>query len=140
MNRAQSGYTLVELMVALLLLVVALMGLASAFPISRVTVQYGSAASTAVSLGRQTLEGMRNRRYSELTDEITTANFPSQGYGAIPGFGSFRRTVTIEDGVPEATCTPPPGTPCTKRVTVTVFFRDDAGLERSVAVRTIFVR
>jgi hypothetical protein len=39
-----------------------------------------------------------------------------------------------------ATCTPPPGTPCMKTVTVTVFYRDDKGQERGIPLTSIFVR
>lgn len=137
---AQSGLSLIEVMVSMMLLSVALMGLAVAFPTSRIAVQSGSQISAAVNLARQTLEAMRNRDYTSTADEIIPGNFPNQGYGSITNFSTLRRTVLIQDGVPQAACTPPPGTPCTKTVTVTVFYRDERGTERSVAVSTIFVR
>jgi Tfp pilus assembly protein PilV len=141
--RGETGLSLVELMVALVLLAVALFGLAVAFPPARYAVEQGSQISVAAGLARQVLEEMRNRRYNQGVDELTAANYPPEAYGAIPGHGSFRRSVTIEDNVPEATCVPPstpPNTPCTKRVTVSVFFRDATGAEQAVDVRTIFVR
>jgi Tfp pilus assembly protein PilV len=138
--QSEAGVSLIEVMVSLLLLSVALLGLAVGFPQSRTAVVTGSQVSTAVNLARQTLEAMRNRPYTSTVDEITGANFPNQGYGGIPSFPGYRRTVTISDGVPQPACTPPPGTPCTKTVAVTVFYRDETGQERSVTLRTIFVR
>jgi prepilin-type N-terminal cleavage/methylation domain-containing protein len=140
LRRDQSGVSLIEVMISMLLLSVALLGIAVAFPQSRVAVQGSSQITTATNLARQTLEHMRNRRYSSTVDQITAPNFPPAGYGAIPNFAGYRRTVTIQDGTPEALCVPPPGTPCTKTVTVSVFFRDERGQEQTVALRTIFVR
>jgi len=138
--RSSAGVSLVEVMVSLMLLSVAIAGLAVGFPISRTAVQTSSQISAAIGLARQTLEDMRNREYSTTVDQITAGNFPNQGYGAIPNFPKLRRTVNIQDGVPVATCVPPPGTPCMKTVTVTVFFRDEKGVERSIPLTSIFVR
>jgi Tfp pilus assembly protein PilV len=138
----EAGLSLVEVTVSLLLLGVALLGIGLGFPRSRTAVATGNEVGTAVSLARQTLEAMRNRLYTSATDEITAGNFPNQGYGTIVSFPTFRRTVTIQNGVPESVCVPPspPNTPCTKTVTVTVFYTDHSGQERSVALTTIFVR
>jgi type II secretory pathway pseudopilin PulG len=139
LRRNEAGASLIEVMVSMLLLSVALLGLAVAFPQSRVAVQGGSQITTATNLARQALEDMRNRVYSSTVDQITSTNFGSLGYGGYPEFPTFRRTVDILDGAPESACTPP-GTPCTKTVTVSVFFRDERGQEQAVTLRTIFVR
>jgi prepilin-type N-terminal cleavage/methylation domain-containing protein len=136
----QSGLSLIEVLVAMMLLSVALMGLAVAFPHSRKAVTEGNNLTAAVNLARQTLEGMRNRRFSSTVDEITLGNFPNQAYGTIPNFPRLRREVQIDDGVPEAQCVPAPPTPCTKRVTVRVYYRDEQGQERPVSLSMIFVR
>ncbi len=138
--RSNAGVSLIEVMVSLLLLSVAIAGLAVGFPISRTAVTTSSQISAAISLARQTLEDMRNREYSSTIDQITTANFPNQGYGGIPNFPRHRRSISIQDGVPVAICVPPPGSPCMKTVTVTVFYRDDKGLERGIPLTSIFVR
>ncbi len=139
MNR-EAGLSLIEVVVAMLLLSIALLGLAVGFPSSLGAVYMGDRVSTAINLAQQTLEQMRNRRYTDTIDDITTANFPEQDYGTIQNFSTFRRTVQIQNGLPQAVCTPPPGTPCTKTVTVTVFYRDTAGQEQSVPLTTIFIR
>ncbi|MBI3454914.1 MAG: prepilin-type N-terminal cleavage/methylation domain-containing protein [Candidatus Rokubacteria bacterium] len=138
--RAEAGLTLVEILVSLLLLSIALLAMAAAFPKSRNAVYLGGALTKAVSLGEQYLESMRSSQYTATVDQITAANFPSQGYGSITNYANFRRTVQIQDGVPQAACTPAPGTPCSKTVTVTVFYKDEAGVERSVSLATVFIR
>ncbi len=135
--KRETGLGLVEVIVALLLLAIALLGLAVGFPVSRAAVYLGDRMTTAVSLAQQTLEAMRNRQYAATIDEIRTEDFP--GEDPVPDFPAFRRVVTIQDNVPIATCVPP-GPPCSKTVTVAVFFRDHAGQEQSVQLATIFVR
>jgi Tfp pilus assembly protein PilV len=139
-RRSQAGASLVEVLVSLVFFAIAMLGVAAAFPVSRAAVAMGDRTATALGLARQTLEEMRNRRFTTTVDEITSANFPDRPYGSIPNFPTFRRTVTIANGVPEAVCTPAPGTPCSKRVTVRVFFRDHQGQEQHVPLNTIFVR
>jgi type II secretory pathway pseudopilin PulG len=140
LRKNEAGASLIEVMVSMLLLSVALLGLAVAFPQSRIAVQGGSQLTTATNLGRRVLEEMRNVRYTATIDDITGTNFPAQGYGGIADFPTFRRTVDIQNNTPEATCLPAPPTPCTKTVIVSVFFRDERGQEQSVDLRTIFVR
>lgn len=135
--KPEAGLSLIEVVVALLLLAIALLGLAVGFPLSRAAVYLGDRMTTAISLAQETLEAMRNRRYTATTDEITAENFPDQA--PVPDFPSFRRTVDIRNNVPLAVCAPP-ATPCSKTVTVAVFFRDQAGQERSVQLTTILVR
>ena len=89
---------------------------------------------------RRALEEMRNVRYTATIDDITPTNFGAQAYGAIPDFPTFRRVVDIQNNTPEANCLPAPPMPCTKTVTVSIFYRDERGQEQSVALRTIFVR
>ena len=77
MRRQQAGVSLVELMVALLLLGVALMGLAAAFAPGRMAIQGGDQATTATFLARRVLEDMRNRAYDLDSDELVNGTtFP----------------------------------------------------------------
>ncbi len=132
--RRDAGVTLIELMVALLLLGVALMGLAAAFVPGRMAIQSGDQATTATFLARRVLEDMRNRAYDTGTDEITAANFePSTGYGAgdLAGYPNFRRTITIFNDSPMAG---------TKTVTVVIYYKTDSGTERPVTLSMIFAQ
>jgi Tfp pilus assembly protein PilV len=140
LRKNEAGASLIEVMVSMLLLSVALLGLAVAFPQSRIAVQGGSQLTTATNLARRALEEMRNVRYTATQDDITSTNFGAQGYGTIPDFPTFRRVVNIQNNTPEANCLPAPPTPCTKTVIVSIFFRDERGQEQSVDLRTIFVR
>jgi hypothetical protein len=121
-------------MVALLLLGVALMGLAAAFVPGRMAIQSGDQATTATFLARRTLEDMRNRRYDTQADEITAAIFePATGYGAgdLAGYPNFRRTIAIVDDTPIVG---------TKTVTVAIVYKDDSGVERPVTLSMIFAQ
>lgn len=132
-RRGEAGLSLVELMVALLLLSVALMGLAAAFAPGRMAIQTGDQITTATFLARQVLEQMRNSAYDQDTDElINGATFPaSTDYGSIPGYPQYRRTITFANNTPMAG---------TKTATVAVFYRDSSGVERSVTLTTIFTQ
>lgn len=136
----EAGLSLVEVVVALLLLAIGLVGIAVSFPASRGAVHLADRLTTAVALAQETLEGMRNRRYTADIDEITPGDFPTQD--SVPDFPGFRRSVTIVDNVPVPVteCVPPPGTPCSKTVTVSVSFREPSGNEQSVELTTILVR
>jgi prepilin-type N-terminal cleavage/methylation domain-containing protein len=131
--KRQAGLSLIELMVALMLLGVALMGLAAAFAPGRMAIQSGDQATTATFLARRVLEDMRNRAYDLDTDELVNgATFPAAtAYGAIANYPNFRRTIGIVNNAPE---------PGTKTVTVQVFYRDSSGTEQPVTLTMIFTQ
>lgn len=131
--RRQAGLSLVELMVALLLLGVALMGLAAAFGPSRMAIQQGDQATTATFLARRVLEDMRNRAYDQDTDELVNgATFPATtGYGGITSYPNYRRTITFANNAPEIG---------TKTATVVVIYRNSSGTEQSVTLTMIFAQ
>lgn len=132
--RRDAGISLVELMVALLLLGVALMGLGAAFVPGRMAIQSGDQATTATYLARRTLEEMRNRAYDTGTDDINATNFPaSTGYGSgdLAGYPNYRRTIGITNDSPMAG---------TKTVTVTIIYRNSSGVEQPVTLSSIFAQ
>ncbi len=131
--RRDSGLSLVELMVALLLLAIALMGLAAAFAPGRMAIQAGDQATTATFLARQVLEDMRNRAYDQDSDELVNgATFPATtAYGGIAGYPNYRRTITIVNDAPEIG---------TKTVTVAVIYRNSSGVEQPVTLTMIFTQ
>lgn len=130
--RQQSGVTLVEVMVAMVLLAVALLGLAAAFAPGRMAIQSGDQATAAVFLARQVVEDMRNRAYDSDTDDINATNFPAAtGYGSIANFPGFRRTIAITNDSPDIG---------TKTVTVTIFYRGSDGVEVPTTLSMIFTR
>ncbi len=136
-RRQQAGVSLVELMVALLLLGVALMGLAAAFAPGSMAIQGGDQATTATFLARRVLEDMRNRAYDLDTDELVNGTtFPlTTGYGSLTyssiSYPNYRRTIGITNDAPEVG---------TKTVVVSVFYKNSSGDEQSVALTMIFTR
>jgi prepilin-type N-terminal cleavage/methylation domain-containing protein len=132
-KRRDAGMSLVELMVALMLLGVALMGLAAAFAPARMAIQQGDQATTATFLARRVLEDMRNRAYDQDTDELVNgATFPSStSYGSLSGYPDYRRTIAITDNAPEAG---------TKTVTVAIFYKNSSGVEQSVTLSMVFTQ
>lgn len=131
--RREAGISLVELMVALVLLAVALMGLAAAFAPGRMAIQQGDQATTATFLARRVMEDMRNREYVVGTDELVNgATFPAaNAYGTLAGYPSYRRTITFVNDAPEAG---------TKTATVVVIYRNSSGIEQSVTLSMIFTQ
>jgi prepilin-type N-terminal cleavage/methylation domain-containing protein len=131
--RRDGGLSLVELMVAMMLLGIALMGLAAAFAPGRMAIQQGDQATTATFLARRVLEDMRNRAYDLDTDELVNgATFPAAtGYGSISGYPNYRRTIAFGNNTPETG---------TKTATVAIFYKNSSGVEQSVTLSMIFTQ
>jgi prepilin-type N-terminal cleavage/methylation domain-containing protein len=131
--RRQSGLSLIELMVALLLLGVALMGLAAAFGPGRMAIQAGDQATTATFLARQMIEDMRDKAYDQDADELVNgADYPaSTGYGSITNYPSYRRTITFTNDSPDVG---------TKIATVVIVYKNSGGIEQSVTLSMIFTK
>ena len=79
--REARGFTLIEVMVAAGILLVALLGLASALPTATVSLQHSGQISKAVSLAQEMIEMVKNDPFSQLNlydnvDTRTTATYP----------------------------------------------------------------
>jgi Tfp pilus assembly protein PilV len=77
---SESGVTLMEVLVTMVLLTVALLGLAVAYPVGRAAVLQARVSTTAVALGEQRLEVARRTAYATLgslagTDSSTYAPY-----------------------------------------------------------------
>ncbi|MFQ5847191.1 MAG: prepilin-type N-terminal cleavage/methylation domain-containing protein [Candidatus Methylomirabilales bacterium] len=103
MTRAE-GFSLVEVLIAASILAVALLALASMFPTGYLNVDQGGEQTTAVTLAQERIEWLRNQSYISLAAGTSTET-------AIPGYGGYTRTTTIQDDIPTAGV---------KQVTVTV--------------------
>jgi prepilin-type N-terminal cleavage/methylation domain-containing protein len=119
-----AGFTLIEVLIALFILTVGLLGIAGALALGSGGVaggmSFGLAAihrsqmvTTGTMLAQSKAESLKQVRYTETDDRLIPARFPDEDYGTIPDFPAFRRSVFIEPG-PEAGI---------KRITVTVGFR-----------------
>lgn len=126
----EGGFTLAELLVAMVVLAVGLVAVASGFSYGLAGVEAGKQQTTATFLAEQGLEQIKGTAFVS----ITAATFPAEGYGAITGAPGYRRTVTVTDA--------PAGVTNTKRVDVSVFYRPVTGwgvltAERQVRLSTL---
>jgi prepilin-type N-terminal cleavage/methylation domain-containing protein len=111
----QRGVTMVELMVAMLLLATALLGLAASFPYAMYGVIAGGFQTTASLLAQQAIEK------AKATDYATLNTMDIDGYtGTLPtscgdadfrtvtepiSYAGFSRCVAVQPGVPTGTTT-----------------------------------
>jgi prepilin-type N-terminal cleavage/methylation domain-containing protein len=99
--RDQRGVTLVELMMAIMLLVIALVGLAASFPYAMYGVVAGGFQTTATLLAQQQIDQARLKPY----DVLCSLN---ANWGAVTGYVGFEKQVSVTPcaggtGAPTAT-------------------------------------
>lgn len=120
------GFTLYEILLAIVILTVALLGvttavavqtggIGSSLSLGHAAVTRGYYVSTATELARERLEEVRQLQYTLTVDQFgldpIPARFPDEN--PAPGFSGFSRQVRVQTGVPA---------PNMKTVTVTVAF------------------
>jgi prepilin-type N-terminal cleavage/methylation domain-containing protein len=127
--RDQRGVTMIELLIAMLLLAIALLGLAAAFPYALQGVIAGGYQTTATLLAQHFVDVARGKPYQNLCSMDTGGSFAaipnSEIAPAPPAYSGFRYRVDV---VPLAS--PCPGTPSgatTTTVTVIVRFEGIGG-------------
>jgi prepilin-type N-terminal cleavage/methylation domain-containing protein len=107
----QRGVTLVELMVAMLLLSIALVGMGAALPYGMYGVIAGGYQTTATLLAQQKIDTARNTLYGNLTTLNTGGGSGSCGGGtgsftaAPEGYAGFSRCIDVQVGVSTTTVT-----------------------------------
>jgi prepilin-type N-terminal cleavage/methylation domain-containing protein len=108
------GVTMVELLVAMLLLATALLGLAASFPYAMYGVVAGGFQTTATLLAQQAIEKAKATDYGSLsTMDIDgfTGTLPTDCSSGFRGviepatYAGFSRCVAVQPGVPTATTT-----------------------------------
>lgn len=135
-RRGQAGFTLAEILVALVIISVGLIAVSAGFGYGVDGVEAGRQQSTAVFLAEQRIEQAKElaARAANLAD-LTVANLlASESYGTIANAPGYRRMTTITPFIPVN-----PGDPDGRRVDVTVLYRPVTGrgvltTERSVAL------
>lgn len=107
----QRGVTLLELMIAMLLLATALIGLAAALPYAMYGVLAGGFQTTATLLAQEALERVKAGDYatlSSLTMDGATVSTDCSNVGnfhTVSGYSGFSRCVAVNPGQPTATTT-----------------------------------
>src|SRR5574341_2663494 len=96
----ERGVTLIELLVAVMLLAIALAGLASSYPLAMQAVTGGGYQTAATLLGQQCIEMAKSMPYDRLPIDLVP-NCPS----SLPDYAAYTRTVTVSAASPTATST-----------------------------------
>ena len=131
-RRGDAGFTLVEILIAVSVISLGLVGVAAGFLYAVGGLEAGRQQTTATFLAEQRVEQLKSSGLNNFLN-VTNANFPNEAYGAISNNGNaqpnYRRTVTIVDA--------PAGLADTKLVEVTVFYRPAVGFGVLTAERQV---
>lgn len=126
--RGAPGFTLLEVLIAMFLLAVALLGLVAAFPTAYYAVHGGRQLTTGAALSQEVVEGAKRRSFLAVTQANLAAEYPTPP----PGYPAYTRQIQVDDIVMG-------GALVMKRLTVTTRF-DLQGAEVSVPLVTLIAR
>ena len=121
---SQGGFTLIEMVVALMVFTVAVMGLASTMAVAVASDTHAGEQTRALALASQRLEEIKAMPYTAVTSEPATS-IDSQG---VEGQGPYKRTVVVADGAEGAN---------TKSVTVSVEYAAGREGKKQVELYTL---
>src|SRR5262245_61326350 len=109
--RDQKGITMVELMVAIILMAIALLALAASFPYAMYAVVASGYQTTATLLAQEAIEHAKSADYASmasLTFDGSTVSGDCSGTGnfhIVSAFPGFSRCVAVQVGVPTTATT-----------------------------------
>ena len=131
-RRGEAGFTLVEILIAVSVISLGLVGVAAGFLYAVGGLEAGRQQTSATFLAEQRIEQLKAQALNNFLN-VTTGNYPNEAYGSISNNGNsqpnYRRTVTIVDA--------PGGLVDTKLVEVTVFYRPLVGFGVLAAERQV---
>ncbi len=138
------GFTLVEILVATLILSVGIVAVASGLHYAIGGVEVGRGETAAVFLAEQRLELLKSAALEDWSSALLAAGIVVEAYGTIAGAAPYRRETVVADHVGRECATGAPPTVTCKRVRVTVSYRPVSGgggpgHERRVDLVTVFV-
>ena len=130
----ERGLTLVDVLFAVALISLGLIGILSAFPTGIAGVETGRQESMAAFLAEQMVEQVKNDALTNFAGVLTTNANYNQNYNTIPNAANYRRVVTVTNLSPDI-----------KQIQVSVFYRPviSSGVsttEREVRVFTLVAR
>jgi prepilin-type N-terminal cleavage/methylation domain-containing protein len=104
----ERGMTLTELLMAIFIITVGLIAIATGMQLATSSINVGQQETTASFLAEHKLEDIKAfalvdplKDPSQGFSNVTSANFPAEAYNSIASFGSYRRATTISN--PSAT-------------------------------------
>jgi type IV pilus assembly protein PilV len=112
-TKKSGGFTLTEVLIAVVILSVGLLGLSAMTIAMTKSLAFGNKLTTATALAQKKLEEIKHTGYIA----VTSGNFPPENYSTIAGYPQFSRSVTIAIDSPLVN---------TKTVTVTTTWKRDA--------------
>lgn len=121
-----TGFSLLEVMVAVIILGFGLLAIMHLFPIGLKASKISQDTTVASFLAQQKIEGLKNETFTG--EGFADVTGDTENYGSITGYEGFKRVTTIQ--TVESTG------PKLKRITVEVFYKPYDG-ERSVKLVTL---
>lgn len=115
---SESGFTLIEAIIALLLMLIVALGSASLFSFSIYNNSGGSDRATSLAIAQQALESLRSAQFNATTTDASLVGGTTVQTVAVEG-RTFQMTRTIDD-VPATTAPDVDATTNLKGITVTV--------------------
>ncbi len=131
-NRS-TGFTIIELLIAIFVLSVGIVATLQAFPLGVHLQKSAQMASVAGYLGQAKMEETISQSYSEIA--IGTVE---EAYDSISSFPLYKRKTEISYFDPNNPSTPPAEDLGIKKIEVTVFWRSSLGIsEKELKVATL---
>jgi prepilin-type N-terminal cleavage/methylation domain-containing protein len=121
------GFTLVEILVAALILSVGIVGVASGLHYAMGGVEVGRGETAALFLAEQRLELLKSAALEDWSSALLQAGTAVEAYGTIVNAGHYRRETVVADHAGRDCATGAPATLACKRVRVTVSYRPVSG-------------
>lgn len=126
-SRSRGGFTLIEMLVAILILTIGLLGTAG---LTAQVVQgnfFSKNITSATAIAQTQLEAVQNKGYAG----TTTTSFPSAAATVSMGGVNFSRTTTITNDSPASNM---------KTIGVTVSWNESNNMARSITLQTILAQ
>ena len=93
MNGRENGFTLVEVLIAVMVLAIAFLAMYQMQAMAVRGNETANQVTIATMLAQDKMEEIKNTNY----DDVTNLNFPTENYGMVPNFPQFRREVAVTE-------------------------------------------